>query len=72
MRRTFVLKRDEIIGGWRKLNSEELLNLYSLPSIIRVIKSRRIRWAAHLAKQTTLNFNLTKIFKLIVQNHTCI
>jgi hypothetical protein len=37
-------KRDEVIGGWRKLHNEELHNLYCLPSIIRIIKSRRMRW----------------------------
>jgi hypothetical protein len=37
-------------GGWRKLHNEELHNLYSSPSIIRVIKSRRMRWAGHAAR----------------------
>jgi hypothetical protein len=44
-----VLKRDEVKGGWRKLYNEELHNLYSFPSIIRMIKSRRRRWAGHVA-----------------------
>jgi hypothetical protein len=43
LRRIFGPKRDEVTGGWRKLHNEELHNLYSLPSIIRVIKSRRMR-----------------------------
>jgi hypothetical protein len=43
----FGLKRDEMAGGWRKLHSEELHNLYSLPSIIRI--SRRMRWVWHVA-----------------------
>jgi hypothetical protein len=43
-------KRDEVIGGWRKLHNEELHNLYCSPSIIRIIKSRRIRWAGHVAR----------------------
>jgi hypothetical protein len=43
-------KRDEVIGEWRKLHNEELRDLYSLPSIIRVIKSRRMRWAGHVAR----------------------
>jgi hypothetical protein len=42
-------KRDEVIGGWRKLHSEELHNLYCSPSIIRIVKSRRMRWAGHVA-----------------------
>jgi hypothetical protein len=44
------LKRDEVTGGWRKLHNEELHNLYSLPSIIRMIKSKRMRWAGHVAQ----------------------
>jgi hypothetical protein len=44
LRRVFGPKRDEVTGGWRKLHNEELHNLYSCPSIIRMIKSRRIRW----------------------------
>jgi hypothetical protein len=39
-----------VTGGWRKLYDEELHNLYSLPSIIRIIKSRRMRWAGHVAQ----------------------
>jgi hypothetical protein len=39
-----------VTGGWRKLHNEELHNLYSSPSIIRVIKSRRMRWAGHAAR----------------------
>jgi hypothetical protein len=48
-RRIFGLKRDEGIGVCRKLHSEELHNLYSLPCIIRMMKSRRMRWAEHVA-----------------------
>jgi hypothetical protein len=44
LRRIFGLKRDEVTGEWRKLHNEELLDLYSSPSIIRIIKSRRMRW----------------------------
>jgi hypothetical protein len=43
LRRIFGPKRDEMIGGWRKLDNEELHNLYVLPNIIRMIKSRRMR-----------------------------
>jgi hypothetical protein len=46
-RRIFGLNRDEVSGGWRKLHNEELHNLYSSPSIIRMMKSRSIRWAWH-------------------------
>jgi hypothetical protein len=50
LRRIFGPKRDGMIGGWRKMYSAELHNLYSPPSIIRMIKSRRMRWAAHVAR----------------------
>jgi hypothetical protein len=50
LRRIFRLKRDEVTGKWRKLHNEELNNLYSLPNIVRVVKSRRMRWAGHVAR----------------------
>jgi hypothetical protein len=50
LRRIFGPKRDEETGGWRKLHNEELHHLYSSPSIIRVIKSRRMRWVGHVAQ----------------------
>jgi hypothetical protein len=50
LRRIFRLKRDDVIGGWRKLYNEGLHNLYCSPSIIRTIKSRRIRWAGYVAR----------------------
>jgi hypothetical protein len=51
LRRIFGPKRDKIIGGWRKLHNEELHNLCSLPNIIRMIKSRRMRRAGHAARK---------------------
>jgi hypothetical protein len=50
LRRIFGPKRDEVTGEWRKLHNEELRDLYSSPSIIRIIKSRRMKWAGHVAR----------------------
>jgi len=50
LRRIFGPRRDEITGEWRGLHNEELNDLYSSPNIVRVIKSRRIRWAGHVAR----------------------
>jgi hypothetical protein len=50
LKRIFGPKRDEVTGEWRKLHEEELHDLYSSPSIIRIIKSRRMRWAGHVAQ----------------------
>jgi hypothetical protein len=48
--RIFAQKRDEVTGEWRKLHNEELCDLYSSPGIIRIIKSRRMRWAGHVVQ----------------------
>jgi hypothetical protein len=50
LRRIFGPKRDEVTGEWRKLHNKELLDLYSSPSIIRMINSRRMRWVGHVAR----------------------
>jgi hypothetical protein len=50
LRRIFVPTRDEVTGEWRKLHNGERHNLYSSPDIIRQIKSRRMRWAGHVAR----------------------
>ena len=50
LRRVFGAKRDDVTGKWRKLHNEELSDLYSLPNIGRVVKSRRMRWAGHVAR----------------------
>ena len=50
LRRVFGPRRDEVTGEWRKLHNEELNDLYSLPNIVRVVKSRRMRWAGHVAR----------------------
>ena len=49
LRRIFGPRRDEVTGEWRRLHNEELSDLYSTPNIVRVIKSRRMRWAGHVA-----------------------
>jgi hypothetical protein len=50
LRRIFGPRRNEVTGEWRRLHNKELYALYSSPNIIRVIKSRRLRWAGHMAR----------------------
>jgi hypothetical protein len=50
LRIVFGPKRDEVTREWRKLHNEELSDRYSLPNIVRVVKSRRMRWAGHVAR----------------------
>jgi hypothetical protein len=50
LRRIFGPRRDEVMGEWRGLHNEELNDLYSSPNIVRVIKSRRMRWAGHVVR----------------------
>jgi hypothetical protein len=50
LRRIFGPKRDEVTGEWRKMHNKELHDFYSSSSIIRIIKSRRMRWAGHIAR----------------------
>jgi hypothetical protein len=50
LRKIFGPKKDEATGVWRKIHNEELHDLYSSPNIVRVIKSKRIRWAGHVAR----------------------
>jgi hypothetical protein len=59
--RIFGPRRDEVTGGWRKFNNEELHSLYSLPDIIGAIKSRRMRWKGHVARIVEMK-NEHKIF----------
>jgi hypothetical protein len=53
LRRIFGSKRDEVIGVWRNLRNEELHNLYTPPSIIKMMNSRRMRWTGHVARMRT-------------------
>ena len=50
LRRIFGPRRDEVTGDWRRMHNEELNDLYSSPNIVLVIKSRRMRWAGHVAR----------------------
>jgi hypothetical protein len=50
LRRIFGLKRNEVTGEWRKLHIDDLNNLYTSPSIVRLVKSRRMRWVGHVAR----------------------
>jgi hypothetical protein len=50
LRRVFRPKMDEVTGEWRNLHNEELNDLYSLPNTLWVVKSRRMRWAGHVAR----------------------
>jgi hypothetical protein len=50
LRRIFGPRREEVVGGWRRLHNEELQNFYALPNIVREIKSRRVRWVGHVAR----------------------
>jgi hypothetical protein len=51
----FGPKRDEVIGGWRKLRNEELHNLYSSPNVIRMIKPKKMRWTGHVERMGKRN-----------------
>jgi hypothetical protein len=62
LRRIFGPKMDEVTGEWRKLHNEELHNLYSYPDIIRQVKSRRMRWAGHVARMVVER----KVYKVLV------
>jgi len=50
LRKVLGPKRDEVTGEWRKLHNEELNDLYSLPNIVRLVKSRRMRWVGHVPR----------------------
>jgi len=62
LRRIFGPKRDEVTGEWRKLHNEELNDLYSSPNIVRMIKSKIMRWAGHVA----LMWNGKGVYRVLV------
>jgi hypothetical protein len=65
LRRIFGPKREEVAGGWRRLRNEELHNLYVSPNIIKVIKSRRMRWVGHVA----LIGEIRNAYNIFVEKH---
>ena len=62
LRRIFGPRRDDVTGEWRRLHNEELNDLYSSPNIVRVITSRRMRWAGHVARMG----EETGVYKVLV------
>ena len=64
-RRIFVSKSDEVTGEWRKLQNEELNDMYPSPNIIRVIKSRRMIWAGHVACMGDWRV----VYKILLRKH---
>jgi hypothetical protein len=65
LRKVFGPKRDEVTGEWTNLHNEELNDMYFLPNIVRVVKSRRMRWAGHVARMGEDSL-LDNFFNLIV------
>jgi len=65
LRRLFGPRRDEVTGEWRKLHNEERSDLYSSPNIVRVLKSRRMRWAGHVARMG----DRRGIYRVLVGKH---
>jgi hypothetical protein len=65
LRRMFRPRRDEVMEGWRTLLNEELHNLYSLPSIVRIIEPKRMNWAWHVACMREKKKNE---YRLLVRN----
>jgi hypothetical protein len=69
LRRIFGPKRDEVTGEWRKLHNKELHDLYSSSSIIRINKSRRMRWSGHVARMEKKNAYRLLVGKSEGKNH---
>jgi hypothetical protein len=69
LRRVFGPKRDEVTAEWRKLHNEELNDLYSLPNIVRVVKSRIMIWAGHCFSSKCRLFDSATLFGLLYYSH---
>ena len=65
LRRIFGPKRDEVTGEWRKLHNEKLNDLYLSPNIVRVIKSRKMRWTGHVARMGESR----GVYRFLVKKH---
>jgi hypothetical protein len=62
LKRIFGPKREEMVGGWRRLHSEEIYNFFASPNIIRVMKSRTMRWAGHVTRM----IQVTNVYNILV------
>ena len=72
LRRVFGPKRDEVTGEWRRLHNEELSDLYCSPNIVRVIKSRRMRWAGHVARIGVVELQLHSFLTSGIDRDECL
>jgi hypothetical protein len=70
LRRTFRPKGNEEAGDWRRMHNEELHNLHASPSVIRMIKSRRMRWAGHVARIGEINICMCVCTYIYTHTHT--
>jgi hypothetical protein len=71
LKRIFQPKRNEVTGGWRTLHKIEIPNLYSSPSIIRMVKSRRMRWAGNVARMGEMWMALVNMIMNCKNNERC-
>jgi hypothetical protein len=67
LRRIFGPKKDEVTGDWRELHNEELNKFYSSPNIIKLIKSRKMRWSAHVARMGRNRKKKRNAYRILVR-----